>query len=183
MNFPARLISKAAIATLVGTTAGAAAGLWSVRERTTSVAVSSMSTGADVAAPSASPPAAAAGGESARGLTARDGLVRPAVAARGVARAIAPDAAGRSGPAPVDRREVVQRARTLAELPDVYALVALRQSISRRADERAGQESPATQELLREIDRYLTQARQLRLKLDGEALRRSETAPSRRTGR
>jgi hypothetical protein len=174
---------NAVIATLVGSTAGAAAGLWSVRDRTVSVAVSPIPAGAGVAASSASAPAAGASGESDRDLTARDGLVRSAVSARSVAPAAVPDAAVRSGPAPADRQEVVRRARTLAELPDVYALVALRQSITSRAAERPGQESPATEELLREIDRYLTQARQLRLKLDGEALRRSESAPSRRTGR
>lgn len=65
----------------------------------------------------------------------------------------------------------------------MYALVALRESVSRRADERGEPESPATQDLIREIDRYLAEARKLRLKLDGEALRRGQAANPPRTGR
>jgi hypothetical protein len=172
------------IATLVGSTGGAVVGLWSVRDRTTSVAVSRMSTGGGGAASSASPPTDVTSGESGRDLTARDGLARSmAVATKGDSRSTAPDGAVRSGSAHIDDQDVVQRARALAELPDVYALVALRQSITRRADERGDQESPATQQLLREIDRYLREARQLRLKLDGEALQRSQAANPPRTGR
>jgi len=68
----------------------------------------------------------------------------------------------------------VERARALAARPDVSALVALRDDISRRAEERGEQESPATQQLLHEVDRYLAEARLRRLKLDGEALRKGE---------
>ena len=113
------------IATLVGSTGGAVVGLWSVRDRTTSVAVSQMSSGGGVAVSSASPTTDATSGESGRDLTARDGLVRSiAVATTGGARSTAPDAAVRSGSAHIDDQDVVQRARALAELPDVYALVA-----------------------------------------------------------
>jgi hypothetical protein len=178
------LIRNATIAALVGSTAGAAAGLWSVRDRTTSVAVSPMSTGRNVAASSASPPTEAANSELGRDLTARDGLSNPiAVATKGVVPSAPPAAVVRSGSAQHDSQNVVQRARALAEVPDVSALVALRESISRRADERGEQESPATQELIREIDRYLADARRLRLKLDGEALRRDQAANPPRTGR
>jgi hypothetical protein len=89
----------------------------------------------------------------------------------------------RSGSAQDDTQKVVQRARALAAVPDVSALVALRESVSRRADERGEQESPATQALIREIDRFLAEARRLRLKLDGEALRRDLAANSPGTGR
>jgi hypothetical protein len=87
----------------------------------------------------------------------------------------------RSGPAQSDSQKLVQRAQTLAQVADVYALVALRESIIRA--ERSEQESLATRELIREIDRYLAEARELRLKLDGEALRRDQAANPPRTGR
>ena len=179
-----RLIRSATIAALVGTTAGAVAGLWSVRDRTTSVAVSPMSAGADVAASPASPPADAPSGQLGRDLTAREGLSNSiAVATNGVVQSTAPAAVVRSGSAQNDSQKVVQRARALAEVPDVYGLVGLRESISRRAEERGELESPATQELIRELDRYLAHARRLRLKLDGEALRRDQTVKPPRTGR
>ena len=92
-------------------------------------------------------------------------------------------ASAASGSTQNDSQKVVQRARALAEVPDVFALVALRESISRRAADRGEQESPATQELIREIERHLAQARRLQLKLDGEALRRDQAANPPRTGR
>ena len=70
-------------------------------------------------------------------------------------------ASAASGSTQNDSQKVVQRARALAEVPDVFALVALRESISRRAADRGEQESPATQELIREIERHLAQARRL----------------------
>jgi hypothetical protein len=115
---------------------------------------------------------------------AREGLSNSiAVATNGVVQSTAPAAVVRSGSAQHDSQKVVQRARALAQVPDVYALVALRESIGRRADERGEPESPATQELIREIERYLAEARRLRLKLDGEALRRDQAANPPRTGR
>ena len=125
-----------------------------------------------------------ASGQPGRDLAAREGLSNSiAVATQGVGQSTAPAAVVRSGSAQNDSQKVVQRARALAEVPDVYALVALRESVSRRADERGEQESPATQELIREIERYLAEARRLRLKLDGEALRRDQAANPPRTGR
>jgi hypothetical protein len=175
MRGRSHLIRNATIAALVGGTAGAFAGLWSVRDQASSAALSPMSTGGDVAASSASPPKDAASGELGRDLTARHGLVSSSAVAA-VLQPVAPAAAVRLGTAQNDSLNVLQRARAFAEVPDVYALVALRESISR-----VEQDSPPTQELLREIDRYLAKARQLRLKLDGEALRRDQAAnPPRR---
>ena len=175
-----RLIRNATIAALVGSAAGAVAGLWSVRDRTASVVVAPRSTGEDVAAAPVSPATDAASGQSGRDLTARDSI---AVATRGVVPPTAPAAVVRSGSTQNESQTVVQRARALAGVPDVFELVALRESISRRAAERGEQESPATQELIREIDRSLAEARRLRLKLDGEALRRDQAANPPRTGR
>ena len=181
MSRKSHLIRNATIAALVGSTVGAIAGLWSVRDRTTSV--STIATGGD-AASSASPPTAAATGQSGQDPASRDGLSNSiAVATKGVVPSTAPPASVRPGSTENDSQKVVQRARALAEVPDVYGLVALRESISRRGEERGDLESPATQELIRELDRYLADARRLRLKLDGEALRRDQAANPPRTGR
>ena len=160
MSRRSHLIRNATIAALVGSTA---------RPR--------------IAASSASP-ATAAPAQSGQDPAVRDGLSNSiAVATRGVVPSTAPPASVRPDSAQNDSQKVVQRARALAEVPDVYALVALRESIGRRADERGEPESPATQELIREIERYLAEARRLRLKLDGEALRRDQAANPPRTGR
>ena len=173
MGSRSHLIRNATIAALVGSAVGAGAGLWSVRDGMTSVAVSPISIGGDVAASSASPLTDPANGRPARDPTARDGLSNStAVATKGVGESTAPAAVVRSDSARNDSQKLVQLARALAEVPDVYALIALRENVSRRADERGEKESPATLALIREIDRNLAEARRLRLKRDGEALRR-----------
>jgi len=183
MTRRSHLVRNATIAALVGSTVGAIAGLWSVRDRTSSVAVSTTA-GGDVAASSASPPTGGATSQSGQDSATRDGLSGSiAVATKGVVPSTAPPASVRPGSLPHDSQNVVQRARALAEVPDVYGLVTLREGVSRRAADRGELESPATQELIRELDRYLADARRLRLKLDGEALRRDQTAKPPRTGR
>ena len=177
-----RLIRNATIAALVGSTLGAVAGVWSVRDRTGGVAVSPRSAGGNVAAPPAAPPEAASG-QSGRDLAAGDGSNSTPVATKGVVPPTMPVTNARSDPPQNARQKLVQRARTLAEVPDVYALVALRESIIRGATERGEQESPPTQELILEVERYLAAARELRLKLDGEALRRDQATNPVRTGR
>ena len=184
MSRRSHLIRNATIAALVGSTAGAIAGLWSVRDRAEGVAVSTQATGGNVAASSASPATAAAPAQPGQDPAVRDGLSNSiAVATRGILPSTAPPASVHPDSAQNDSQKVVQRARALAEVPDVYGLVGLRESISRRAEERGELESPATQELIRELDRYLADARRLRLKLDGEALRRDQTVKPPRTGR
>ena len=184
MTRRSRLIRNATIAALVGSTIGAAAGVWSVRKGGTTIAVSPMSPGESVVASSSSPTTAVANGPSRRDGTARDdGSSAIAVATRGIVQPAAPAAAVRSGSAEDEHQKIVQRARTLAAVPDVAALVALRESTSRRADERGEQESPSAQALIREIDKYLADARRLRLKLDGDDLRREQAANPPRTGR
>jgi len=172
------------MAALVGSTVGAIAGFWSVGNRTDGVAVSTTATGGNIAASSASPPTGATTSQPGQDPAARDALSASiAVATRGVVPSAAPPASDRPGPRENDSEKVVQRARVLAEVPDVYGLVALRESISHRAEERGELESPSTQGLIRELDRYLADARRLRLKLDGEALRRDQTVKPPRTGR
>jgi hypothetical protein len=78
-----------------------------------------------------------------------------------------------------DDEHVLQRARALAQRPDVNALLALRDGVSRRAEERGEKESAATKRLLDGLDRFLAEARQLRLKLDREEFQKSAATPSR----
>jgi hypothetical protein len=73
----------------------------------------------------------------------------------------------------------LQRARALALRPDVKALVALRESVVRRAQERGEAASEASKRQLDELDRYLGEARALRLKLDAEEFRKSTGAANR----
>jgi hypothetical protein len=162
------LIRNAAIAALVGITAGGAVGLWTVRDPTPAIAIDEKPA---VVATSPAAASEATSGAAKPDMTARDGVV-PSIGVG--ARADARPAAIRPGFTPVESQTLVARARALAERPDVTALVALRESISRRADAAGEQESPATQRLLAEVDRYLTEARQRRLRLDGEALRKSQ---------
>ena len=71
-----------------------------------------------------------------------------------------------------DSRDAVQRARVLAQRPDVKGLVALREEVLRRAEVSGGNESPEAKRQLDEIDRYLAEARALRLKLDAAEFRK-----------
>jgi type IV secretory pathway VirB10-like protein len=84
-----------------------------------------------------------------------------------------PKPASASVPTESDGQNVRLRARTLAARPDVKALVALRESVVRRAEERGETEAEASKQLLDDLDRYLKGARELRLKLDAEEFRRT----------
>jgi len=75
-------------------------------------------------------------------------------------------------------RDVLPRARALAQRPDVRALLELREGIVRRAAERGETESASTKDQLDDLDRYLTEARTLQLKLDAQALRASTATAS-----
>jgi hypothetical protein len=76
-----------------------------------------------------------------------------------------------------DPRDPVERARVLAQRPDVRGVVAVREEVLRRAEEAGEQEAPATKRQLDEIDRYLAQARVLRLKLDAAEFRKGAGDP------
>jgi len=66
----------------------------------------------------------------------------------------------------------MQRARVLAQRPDVKGLVALRDEVLRGAEASDGKESPEAKRQLDEIDRLLIEARALRLKLDATEFRK-----------
>jgi hypothetical protein len=88
---------------------------------------------------------------------------------------------GEHGPSSAgdDGQELMQRARALAQGADVKALVALRESIIERANERGETESAGSKQQLAEIDRYLAEARRLRLRLDAEQFRNAGADASR----
>jgi hypothetical protein len=74
---------------------------------------------------------------------------------------------------------VLVRAQALAQRGDVSALVALREGIVRRAEERGETVSPASKQQLDKFDAYLEEARFLRLKLDAEEFKRAPAVGSR----
>jgi hypothetical protein len=79
-----------------------------------------------------------------------------------------------SGPGALDVEsgDAVRRARELAQRPDVTALVALRAAVLRLAEEARRKDDPAIVRQIEAIDRYLSEARALRLRLDAAAIRK-----------
>jgi hypothetical protein len=144
------LLQKAAIAALVGSVAGGTAGVWSLRRPSASVNAAAPAVSA------ASPP--------------------PAPLAKPVAPAPQPTQVVANAAAPsVDEAHVLQQARTLAQRPDVMALMALRNDVVRRATERGAAGSSSVKGELDEIDLRLNEARTLQLKLDAEAFRKADS--------
>ena len=158
------------IAAIVGTAGGAAAGMWSVRQR---AAVAPA-----VQTPSATPSLGQHDAQTAAAPAPSVPVVEKSVATGGTAtEASAP--APTPPPAGVEDTDVLQRAKALAQRGDVRALVALRESVARRAAEAGETESVATKQQLDELDRCLEEARLLRLKLDAEQFKHAETARTR----
>jgi glucose/arabinose dehydrogenase len=69
--------------------------------------------------------------------------------------------------------DVLERARALAQRPDVKALITLRENVVLRATARGEQDSPAAKAQLDALDRYLDEARMLRLKIDAAEFQKS----------
>jgi len=165
------------IAAIVGIAGGAAAGMWSVRQSppVTLVAPGAPAAQTPAATPSSVQHDAQTGAAPARSVpVAEQSVATPAMATTASAPAPTPRAAGAEG------SDVLLRAKALAQRADVKALVALRESVVRRAAERGETESVATKQQLDELDRYLEEARSLRLKLDAEAFKHAEAAAKRR---
>jgi hypothetical protein len=177
MHRRSRAIRHAVIAALVGSMGGAAAGLWSVHHWVPDIPPATLKPMGVVVPASAS---VSSGAHAADGALARPGL-RPVdavaqsvpVPTTGLARSMPAAAPRQSLPASDDGQNVLRRARALAQRPDVNALLALRDAVSRRAEERGEKESADNKRLIDELERYLTEARLLRLKLDGEEFRAS----------
>jgi hypothetical protein len=80
-----------------------------------------------------------------------------------------------AAPSAGDETNVLQRARTLAQRPDVTALMALRDDVVRRATVRGIAGSSAVKGQLDELDLRLNEARTLQLKLDAEEFRKADS--------
>src|SRR5436305_9729807 len=135
----AGVLPKAIIAAFVGTVAGGAAGVWSLRQPAAGMNVS------------ASP------------------LPAPQVTTTHITKGVA---------AAHDDADVLQRARKLARLPDVTALIALRNEVVRQATEAGVAGALSIKGELDEIDLRLNEARRLRLRLDAEELRKADSTRS-----
>jgi hypothetical protein len=187
-----RLFRDVAIAVIAGTTLGAAAGLWSTRDHAAAVpdagpteAVTPRPAPAKNGAvtgtagvdrrPRAQPPTPTAAVVPAKSPAANPGPVPAAAAADAP---LAPSAAAEAeGPAePLregDLEAELSRARLLAQRADVPALMALRERAVRRAQEAGGADAGAAKQHLERLDRYLAEARTLRLTLDAQEFRKA----------
>ena len=154
------------LAALVGSACGAAAGVWSIGR-----------------APAVREPAAAPGA-----VIRHDPVsalpVRPV---QDPAKATPVSARSRIAPAlpPVSQTtnasdpDALLHARELAQRADVNGLLAMRDDLVRHAEQRGETGAPSSKQQLDEFDRYLTEARWLRLKLDAEVFKHTETSPGR----
>jgi hypothetical protein len=159
------MFRKAVIAAVVGATCGAVAGFWpqAAVTRTEPPAVDVATAPAPIAAPAgrvSRPPAEPAPAQPQPRATRP---TRTAPASSGV----------------TDVRDPVQRARVLAQRPDIKGLLALRDEVVRRATEAGEKDAPATKQQLDEIDSYLNEARVLRLQLDAAEFRKGAADPRR----
>ena len=150
---------QAVMAAIVGSACGTAAAVWSVGPHAGNAPALRASPTEVVTAPPSV-------------------LTEETLAADPVIRTEAP-ASPVSAPMPAEPNGDVRRqARALAARPDVKALVALRESVVRRAEMRGETEAESSKQLLDDLDRYIEGARELRLKLDAEELRRAKAVRS-----
>ena len=186
------LIRNAAIAALIGSTVGGATGLWSLRAPAATTTTTTTTTAAPAPVVTAATPVVTAAVPM---VTAEAPVVTvPAAAADSpkVSATARTNTAAPSLPPPVpatvqsaataptadttrDHEDVLQRAGRLARRPDVAALVALREDVVRRAAERGLADSQPVKTELDELDRRLSEARMLQLKLDAEELRKADS--------
>ena len=181
-----RLIRNGAIAATLGATIGAAAGFWSLHRTAPAAAGAASTPAAPIAIQAATVPNARDGGSSQprpRSIAADpppDDPRSDSAAQPTSTRATSPTASAPATSAnPSADEQVLQRARALAQRPDVVGLLALRKEVVRRAAERGLADSPSIKSELDELDRRLNEARTLQLKLDADALRKAESNPPR----
>jgi hypothetical protein len=144
------ILPKALIAALIGGVTGGTAGVWSLRQPSARANTVPSTTGAP-ARPTSLP-------------TPVEPRTQPIPAQ---ANAVVPSSD--------DHSQLLQRARTLARRPDVTALIALRDDVVRRATERGLAASSSVKDELDELDLRLNEARLLRLKLDAEEFRKTDS--------
>ena len=142
------MLKKSLVAALIGSSCGAAAGYWTAPAR------AAIEVPATVDVPDT-----------------RAGVAPADVSAPAPSEQVSRPPTNRPGAPAVESGDAVRRAKELAQRPDVAALVSLREAVLRRA-EAAGREDPATMREIEAIDRYLFEARALRLRLDAAAIRK-----------
>jgi hypothetical protein len=167
MDNRARLLTKAVVAAVMGSTIGALAGVWSAyRVPAVHRPPPPVANAKTVAASSSASPRMTTMEPT---QLSREPQVAPATPVSKPASTARAVAAPRSAATVSDTggaRDVLERARVLAKRPDVMALVALREHVMRGATEHGEQDSPATKAQIDALDRYLGEARMLRLKID-----------------
>jgi hypothetical protein len=172
------VLRKAVIAAIVGSTCGALGGAWSVyRLPAIRTPVAPVPTPTAVIASSSTSPSVKGAKEVFVQREARPAVTAPVPVSAPPARARTAPVAASNAALAADAQDVLERARALAQRPDVKALVALRENIVLRAAERGEKDSTATKQQLDELDRYLVEARALRLKIDALAFRKSASEP------
>ena len=147
------MLKKSLMAALIGSVCGAAAGYWTPPAR------------AAIKAP------VAAEIPDARGRAPVDVSAPPRSSVPAVSDQVSKPPISRPGATDAESRDAVRFARELAQRPDVTGLVALRAAVVRLAEETGRKDDPAIVHQIKEIDRYLSEARVLRLRLDAAALR------------
>jgi len=143
------VLKKSLMAALIGSSCGAAAGYWTPPAR------AAIKASATVEVPDA-----------------RASAVPVDVSAPARSEQVSRPPISRPGALDVESGDAVRRARELAQRPDVSALVALRAAVLRRVEEAGQKDAPAIVREIQEIDRYLFEARALRLRLDAAAIRK-----------
>ena len=164
MHSQNQVLRNAAAAVILGGLAGTAAGFWSVRSWPRAIAASAQIPIVEAVAASPAAPAVPAP------------LLTTSTSSK--SSSAAPAARPPSPGAPAAAANPLGRAEELARRPDVRALLALREGIAQRAASQNGQDSSESRRQLDEIDRYLSEARALQLRLDAQELRRSAAIPA-----
>jgi hypothetical protein len=145
---------QAVMAAIVGSACGAVAAMWSVGPHARNAPAAQASPTEIVTGPPSLP-----AGET----LAADAVIRPG----------APPSPASVPLLAEPRGDVRRQAQALAARPDVKALVALRESVVRHAENGGEAQAESSRQLLDDLDRYLEGARELRLKLDAEEFQRT----------
>jgi hypothetical protein len=149
------VLKKSLIAALIGSSCGAAAGYWTPPART------AIETRTSIQGPDAR-----------AGVVPVDVSAPPQSSAPAVSDHVSRPPISRPGAPDAESVDAVRFARELAQRPDVTALVALRAAVLRLAEEAGRKDDPAIVRQIEAIDRYLLEARALRLRLDAAAIRK-----------
>ena len=189
MHSSSQIIRDVVVALAVGTAIGTTAGLWTTPDTPRPLSAVETQPAAARPAPEAAPAVAGTAGVQSK-LRVRE---KPApIGAAAVARPpqrqppavetvvqgqrslpgaglVPPSAESR----PADAADSdLNRARELAQRADVKALLAVRERVVRRVQDAGEQDAPAARQQLEQIDRYLADARALRLRLDAQDFRK-----------